>query len=386
MWKSELIVVVIALAQSILIHPSGKGYYEEVRPGNFHICATIFQSTKSTLHQHHFSVVSKKLHNTPPLLYLFAIVLLNANDCHPNPGPRTPKFPCQICGKACKWSKVVHSIACNNCELWFHRQCLNMNTFVYEALEKTDVSWYCCQCGLPNFNTSLFDDIEIGNSDGTCSTPSHLSHVSVNSDFDPDTVGPPQHTSSPSAPHRPRKREVESKKLRVIVANLQSIKAKRESLWSMLSDIDPDIVIATETWLHPGITEKEVLPDNYQFLARKDRPNDPHGGVAVIAKSEIAGVQVDTDTDTELTAAAITCKHSKDPLIVGSLYRPPSSKAEYTEGFARRSGTCPRNTQGQLSGSAVMQICLTSVGRHLVRPLLATPYRSTQPSLTPFST
>ena len=44
----------------------------------------------------------------------------------------------------------------------------------------------------------------------------------------------------------------------------------------------------------------------------------------VIAKSEIAGVKVDTDTDTELTAAAFTCNlHSKDQLMVGSLYRPP---------------------------------------------------------------
>lgn len=29
--------------------------------------------------------------------------------------------------------------------------------------------------------------------------------------------------------------------------------------------------------------EKKVLPDNYLFLARKDREDDPHGGVAVIA-------------------------------------------------------------------------------------------------------
>jgi hypothetical protein len=33
-----------------------------------------------------------------------------------------------------------------------------MNTQIYEALENTDISWYCCNCGLPNFNTSLFED------------------------------------------------------------------------------------------------------------------------------------------------------------------------------------------------------------------------------------
>jgi hypothetical protein len=96
-----------------------------------------------------------------------------------------------------------------------------------------------------------------------------------------------------------------------------------------LSDIAPDIVIATDTWLHPGIAEKEVLPDNYHFLARKDRPSDPHGGVAVIAISEITGVQIDTDTFVEFTAASIMSKHCKDPVIIGSLYRPPNSKIEY---------------------------------------------------------
>ena len=74
----------------------------------------------------------------------------------------------------------------------------------------------------------------------------------------------------------------------------------------------PDVIIATETWLHPGIAEKEVLPDNYHFLARKDRPSDPHGGVVVIAKADISGVQVDTSTSTEFSAAAITSKHCKD--------------------------------------------------------------------------
>jgi hypothetical protein len=117
--------------------------------------------------------------------------------------------------------------------------------------------------------------------------------------------------------------------LRVIIVNFQSIKAKRESLWSLLSDIDPAISIAIEIWLHEGITEMEVLPDNYQFHARKEL-GDLQRGVAVVAISNIAGVQVDTDTTTEFTAAAITCKHSKDLLMIGSFDRPPSSKIEYT--------------------------------------------------------
>ena len=91
----------------------------------------------------------------------------------------------------------------------------------------------------------------------------------------------------------------------------------------MLEYTEPDIIITSETWLHPGIAEKEVLPDNYRFVARKDRKSDPHGGVAIIAKSDIEGVELDLDTNTEFVAASFSCKDLKKPLIVGSLYRPP---------------------------------------------------------------
>ena len=92
-----------------------------------------------------------------------------------------------------------------------------------------------------------------------------------------------------------------------------------------------DIILASETWLHPGIHDCEVLPDNYRFIARRDRPSDPHGGVAVIAHRELEGVQVNLPTDSEFVAASFTCKHSKKPLITGALYRPPSSDADYMD-------------------------------------------------------
>jgi hypothetical protein len=35
----------------------------------------------------------------------------------------------------------------------------------------------------------------------------------------------------------------------------------------MLEQTEPDIIIAFETWLHQGILEREVLPENYRFVA-----------------------------------------------------------------------------------------------------------------------
>jgi hypothetical protein len=51
---------------------------------------------------------------------------------------------------------------------------------------------------------------------------------------------------------------------------------------------------------HQGILEREVLPENYRFVARRDRLKSAHGGVAVIAKSDLEGVEVETPSDTEL--------------------------------------------------------------------------------------
>ena len=99
----------------------------------------------------------------------------------------------------------------------------------------------------------------------------------------------------------------------------------------VLEETNQDIILASETWLHPGIHDCEVLPDNYRFIAHDDRPNDPHGGVAIIAHRELEGVQVNLPTDPEFVAASFTCKHSKKPLITGALYRPPSSDVEYME-------------------------------------------------------
>ena len=46
----------------------------------------------------------------------------------------------------------------------------------------------------------------------------------------------------------------------------------------MLEQTEPDIIIASEAWLHQGILEREVLPENYTFVARRDRLKSAHEG------------------------------------------------------------------------------------------------------------
>jgi exonuclease III len=74
----------------------------------------------------------------------------------------------------------------------------------------------------------------------------------------------------------------------------------------MLEQTEPDIIIASETWLHQGILEREVLPENYRFVARRDRSKSAHGGVAVITKSIDPSVSV-----VELVGVLNSTKSSK---------------------------------------------------------------------------
>ena len=246
-----------------------------------------------------------------------------ASDCHLNPGPRRIKYPCGICGKACVWSKTVRSVACSSCENWFHKDCLNMPT-ANEPLEQTEVSWYCCTCGLPNFCTSLYEEMDASHT--ACSTPSH---TSVNSSIDSSSnIGSPRYASSPK---QHRSTPLSKRKIRILVINFQSLRSKRESFWAMLEYCEPDIVLATETWLNQTIAEREILPENYRFVARRDRPNSTYGGVAIIAKHDLDATEIDLKFSSELMDASFYCKDLKKPVVVCSLYRPTDNNLDYSQ-------------------------------------------------------
>lgn len=86
-------------------------------------------------------------------LYISLILILNASDIESNPGPITPKYPCHICSKAVTWKQK--GVACDDCQKWYHAECMHMTTPVYMSLN--NVSWHCCNCGMQNFASSLFE-------------------------------------------------------------------------------------------------------------------------------------------------------------------------------------------------------------------------------------
>ena len=73
--------------------------------------------------------------------------------------------------------------------------------------------------------------------------------------------------------------------LSIMIVNTQSIRAKKESLWLSITEMNPDIVAISETWLNSSIHNSEVVPDNYEVF-RRDR-KDGYGGVLTAVKKTL---------------------------------------------------------------------------------------------------
>ena len=116
--------------------------------------------------------------------------------------------------------------------------------------------------------------------------------------------------------------------------NARSIVNKRLELQSHVALINPDIIAITETWLHEGIADNEILPSSYN-VPRNDR-GSRGGGVLLAVKSNIScSRRPDLEEDIcELLWAEIPLKNSGS-YFLGVFYRPPSSDMNYLEGLKR---------------------------------------------------
>ena len=267
-------------------------------------------------------------------MYLCLLLLMQSGDCETNPGPSNNDsssiFPCILCGDPCTWSQ--RAVQCDECNGWYHAHCMDMNSSMYEALGGSNVSWICCNCGLPNVSTSFLSQWSINLSNSFASLETL--------DSDNVALSPPITSSSPKAATGRSKKCSKTKKtsnkgrnptkpnfsrpLKVLVINFGSIKNKVADLAACLEFNNPDIVLGSETWLNPSIRNEEIFPNKYTVV-RKDRI-DSHGGVLVAFKSDLVGThRMDLDTDCEVVWVQIQLVGCKS-LLVGAFYRPPDKR------------------------------------------------------------
>ncbi len=201
------------------------------------------------------------------LLYLSALLLANACDTETNPGPgprRAVKFPCGTCGKNVGYNH--RGVQCESCDTWYHTNCQGISLPIYRAMNSSNVSWHCLQCGLPNFSSTLF------NSPPSIASTNRFDSLSSFSDMS-NSPGQPLAASSPSdTTHQtrqpPHRRRVAP--LTVLVINCQSIVNKKALLSTTIDSHKPDIIIGTESWLRNDIHTSEIFPSNFDVY-RRDR-------------------------------------------------------------------------------------------------------------------
>ena len=95
---------------------------------------------------------------------------------------------------------------------------------------------------------------------------------------------------------------------------------------NLIDSTNPDIVIATETWLDPTITNNQVFPPNYTVW-RKDRENSKGGGVLIAVKNRPTYLSSDVP-ELQTTCEIIWIKInivSCNTLYICSFYNPNTS-------------------------------------------------------------
>ena len=116
--------------------------------------------------------------------------------------------------------------------------------------------------------------------------------------------------------------------------NLDGLSNKTAELEMLVNEENPDLVFLTETKCNPEILNSTLFNTECYTVVRKDRPvqNAPGGGIAILVKKNLVVTEdpvsslVDHDAQ-ESVWCEVRCRKGKD-LVLGSIYRTPSSPAE----------------------------------------------------------
>lgn len=118
------------------------------------------------------------------------------------------------------------------------------------------------------------------------------------------------------------------KGLKIIHLNIRSLVRKIDLLRVWVDLNKPDIITLSETWLNSSVSDNEINLSNY-VIYRYDRCSRG-GGVAIYVSIGLVSELIIPMVD-PLYFESIFVKvvfHSNKCIIIGSIYRPPSSPAE----------------------------------------------------------
>ena len=266
------------------------------------------QAIVSKTDVHSISIIAQTLFKprkqTVSLTHAYLSTLLLMYDIEPNPGPRTPKFPCGDCALAVTNNHAA--ISCDECTRWFHIACQGMSQATYANIvsNANDFSWICTTCTLAAYDVSALN----------------LSRTSI-STMDSDPPGSPLANSSLMTDSRKCGNQ---RTLSIINVNCQSISNKKGDMLDLIETYNPDIICGTETWLTKEHKDGELCIGflGQYDLFRRDRTDRQGGGVLIAAKKDLqAQLQTQLESQCENIWIPISLHRAKT-LYIGCYYRP----------------------------------------------------------------
>ena len=223
-----------------------------------------------------------------------------------------------LCG-ACKppVEDDHEAVLCENCETWFHICCQGIPSKEYSRLNSSSIIWACLNCHSQNYShvrpgksNQHYTSLDITNIDNTDDDDLSIESLESNA--------LPKHESSPKITKR---RRTKVRPLKILNVNCQSIPSKVGAWRLLISKHEPDVVVATETWLNSNIYDAELESDDF-VIYRRDRERSTGGGVLIAVHNSINSTEIKTENENAETIWAKLILTSQQNITIGACYRP----------------------------------------------------------------
>ena len=194
----------------------------------------------------------------------------------------------------------------------------------YDLVNQSNVNWICWNCGLPNFDSSLFQNTSDFSNIETSNYYSSLLNESILNSEPLLSSTPARGHNKPTnktrvATNKPKQKPLQN--LKILNVNCRSICNKAVELENLIQSVDVDIIIGTESWLNSSIKSSEIFPSNMNIF-RKDREGSKGGGVFIaVSDKYIVSHQPQLETECELLWIKLETTGNKSTYI-GAFYRP----------------------------------------------------------------
>ena len=90
-----------------------------------------------------------------------------------------------------------------------------------------------------------------------------------------------------------------------------------------------DILVLTETWLSPQISNDDLLLENFDPLYRQNRHARVRGGVAIYIASGIPSCKCNNIIQGDIEGICIEISIQSHRFLLYGIYRPPNSGSDY---------------------------------------------------------